>query len=263
MNPRPVEPSWYAHLNCVILQPSYLPWRGYFHQIQKADVFVFYDDVQVDKHGWRNRNLVKGPNGLQWLSVPILSKGATHGPALNDVRTDPSDPRWARKHRQTLKQLYGKMPHFKRYADVRAPFYEDPPELLVELTINTTVALARAMGLAPRFVRSSELNIKGGKVERLVAITQHVEATHYITGPAATSYLDEDPFRSRRHRRRVHGIRLPGVRAAIPPVRVSGFHRRPAVRGGSGGTALHLGPTERTSRIMREARGILIAKEDS
>lgn len=195
MNPRPVEPSWYAHLNCVILQPSYLPWRGYFHQIQKADVFVFYDDVQVDKHGWRNRNLVKGPNGLQWLSVPILSKGATHGLALNDVRIDPSDPRWARKHRQTLKQLYGKMPHFKRYADVLAPFYEDPPELLVELTINTTVALARAMGLAPRFVRSSELNIEGGKVERLVAITQHVEATHYITGPAATSYLDEDPFR--------------------------------------------------------------------
>ena len=107
----------------MILQPSYLPWRGYFHQIQKADVFVFYDDVQVDKHGWRNRNLVKGPNGLQWLSVPILSKGATHGLALNDVRitwntitrnTSSDSPRsslrfpssiccsrWVRRHRAT------------------------------------------------------------------------------------------------------------------------------------------------------------------
>ena len=194
MNTRPVEPSRYAHLNCVILQPSYLPWRGYFHQIQKADVFVFYDDVQVDKHGWRNRNLVKGPNGPQWLSVPILSKGATHGLALKDVRIDPSDPTWARKHWQTLKQLYGKMPHFKRYADVLAPFYEDPPELLAELTIDTTVALARAMGLAPRFVRSSELNVEGSKIERLVAITRHVGATHYVTGPSATNYLDEDLF---------------------------------------------------------------------
>ena len=41
--------------NCVILQPSYIPWRGFFHQMQKADVFIFYDDVQFDRHGWRNR----------------------------------------------------------------------------------------------------------------------------------------------------------------------------------------------------------------
>ncbi|TDI46177.1 MAG: ankyrin repeat domain-containing protein [Acidobacteria bacterium] len=53
------------------------------------------------------------------------------------------------------------------------------------------------------------------------------------------------------------------VLASIPPVRASGFQRRSLVRGGPGGTALHLGPTARTSRIMRRARGILIAKEDS
>ena len=35
-------------MKCVILQPSYIPWRGYFHQIEKADLFVFYDDVQYD-----------------------------------------------------------------------------------------------------------------------------------------------------------------------------------------------------------------------
>ncbi|MBV8867473.1 MAG: WbqC family protein, partial [Acidobacteriaceae bacterium] len=29
-------------MTCVILQPSYIPWRGYFHQIHKADLFVFY-----------------------------------------------------------------------------------------------------------------------------------------------------------------------------------------------------------------------------
>ena len=46
-------------MKCVILQPSYIPWRGYFHQIHKADVFVFYDDVQYDDWGWRNRNRIK------------------------------------------------------------------------------------------------------------------------------------------------------------------------------------------------------------
>lgn len=58
-------------MNCAILQPSYIPWRGYFHQIQKADVFVFYDDAQYDKGGWRNRNRIKGQHRAQWLSIPI------------------------------------------------------------------------------------------------------------------------------------------------------------------------------------------------
>ena len=44
-------------MKCVILLPSYLPWRGYFDLLRRADVFVFYDDVQYDKHGWRNRNI--------------------------------------------------------------------------------------------------------------------------------------------------------------------------------------------------------------
>ena len=63
-------------MNCVILQPSYIPWRGYFHQIQKADLFVFYDDVQYDKRGWRNRNRIKTSDGLRWLTIPVHSRGA-------------------------------------------------------------------------------------------------------------------------------------------------------------------------------------------
>ena len=38
-------------MKCVILQPSYIPWRGYFHQVYKSDLFIFFDDVQYDKHG--------------------------------------------------------------------------------------------------------------------------------------------------------------------------------------------------------------------
>src|SRR5580704_5319561 len=65
----------YIAMTCVFLQPSYIPWRGYFHQIQKADVFVFYDDVQYDKHGWRNRNRIKTSQGPQWLTIPVNKKG--------------------------------------------------------------------------------------------------------------------------------------------------------------------------------------------
>ena len=59
----------------VVLQPVYLPWLGFFEQLRRADVFVYYDDVQYDKHGWRNR--IKTRNGPLWLTVPVRHSGLT------------------------------------------------------------------------------------------------------------------------------------------------------------------------------------------
>src|SRR5271154_2771667 len=89
-------------LTGVILQPSYIPWRGYFHLIQKADVFVFYDDVQYDKHGWRNRNRVKTASGTQWLTIPVNSRGnVATGLLLKDTRI--ANSTFATKHAATLR----------------------------------------------------------------------------------------------------------------------------------------------------------------
>ena len=44
---------------CVIMQPTYLPWVGYFDLIQKADVFVFLNDVQFAKQSWQVKNRIK------------------------------------------------------------------------------------------------------------------------------------------------------------------------------------------------------------
>lgn len=181
-------------VSCVILQPSYIPWRGYFHQIQKADAFVFYDDVQYDKHGWRNRNRLKGSEGGQWITIPVLSKGAVSGLAIHEVRINPSDKAWARKHWASIEQLYGRAPYFDEYAGRLEPHYAKPPEMLADFTIGLTVAIAGWLGLGPRFERSSELGIGGGKTERLVAIASHLGATRYVTGPSARGYLDERLF---------------------------------------------------------------------
>ena len=55
-----------------VLQPGYLPWLGFFDQLQRSDYFIFYDDVQYDKNGWRNRNRVKSTTGEpHWLTVPV------------------------------------------------------------------------------------------------------------------------------------------------------------------------------------------------
>jgi len=184
-------------MNCVILQPSYIPWRGYFDQIHRADVFVFYDDVQYDKHGWRNRNRVKTPQGTQWLTIPVLSKGNVANKLLIDEVSIVWDRAWNADHWATLNHLYGKAPYFHRYAPLLASFYEHHPESLADFTIDLTIALARELGIdKTRFVRSSSLLAEGSKTDRLVHILQAVDATRYISGPAAKEYMEEEKLRA-------------------------------------------------------------------
>src|SRR5713226_9835184 len=100
-------------MRCVILQPSYIPWRGYFDLIRRADIFVFYDDVQYDKGGWRNRNRVKTPQGSRWLTIPVRTRGVVSQKIpINAIRT--ADDRWPCAHLQTLTQLYRRAPYFDR-----------------------------------------------------------------------------------------------------------------------------------------------------
>lgn len=182
----------------VILQPSYLPWRGYFHQIWKADVFVFYDDVQYDKHGWRNRNRIKTANGVQWLTVPVYSRGCVVERTPIKAIEIAWERDWAAKHWATLRQAYGKRaPHFDRYAPLLEPVYAARPRLLADLTIELTIRLAQALGIRKtRFLRSSELGVGGSRVEALLAILKQLGVRHYVTGPSAQDYLDAGSFQA-------------------------------------------------------------------
>jgi hypothetical protein len=182
-------------VNVVILQPSYIPWRGYFDQIRRADLFIFYDDVQYDKHGWRNRNQIKTAQGKQWLTIPVHSKGVTEGIPIKDVRIDWSKP-WAKNHRKALTISYSKAPCFKTYLPLLESFYDRRDVYLADFTIETTIQLTRELGnSSTRFMRSSELaGIDGVKTDRLIQILKQVGATHYISGPSARDYIEQSKF---------------------------------------------------------------------
>jgi hypothetical protein len=180
---------------CVILQPSYLPWRGYFDLIHDADAFVFYDDVQYDKHGWRNRNRIKTAQGTQWLTIPVLAKGnVPSGVHVKDVGIAWTQD-WAKKHLASIHQSYAKAPFFKDAFALVEGLLSKKHERLADLTIETTIALARMLGIEhTRFVRSSEIGVEGGKTERLVNVMKHDGADRYLSGPSARDYIEPQLF---------------------------------------------------------------------
>ena len=178
-----------------ILQPGYLPWLGFFDQMASVDVFVYYDDVQFDKQGWRNRNRIKSPNGPQWLTVPVLHHGKGQ-PLIKDTLIDNSSD-WARKHVGTLKQYYAQAPHLQRYLPELEELLSRPWTHILNLDIALVDLMARWLKLKPTVVRASELGIGGAQSERLINICLHVGAQRYFSGSAARDYLDVRQFESR------------------------------------------------------------------
>ncbi len=178
-----------------ILQPSYLPWLGFFEQIHRSDVFVFYDDVQFEKGSWRNRNRIKTPQGAHWLTVPVLTKGQDF-PPINEVRVNNADS-WQKKHLRTLEQYYSKAPHYADYAPGLSELIAQPWERLSELNMALIRHLAAALGITTPFVLSSTLGISGSGTPRLVDIMAHLGGTVFYEGAAGRNYIDESLFAAR------------------------------------------------------------------
>lgn len=178
-----------------VLQPGYLPWLGFFDQLLRSDIFIYYDDVQFDKHGWRNRNRIKTPTGPAWLTVPVNHKGK---PLVNEIEIN-NQLAWAKKHTGTLKQQYAKAPYFNEYF----PRFEEilcrDWSKLADLDIVLIETICEILEITTRRIRSSELSVQGDKNQRLINFCLKFNVNTYLTGDAARGYLDEDAFKS-------HGI---------------------------------------------------------
>lgn len=180
----------------VVLQPGYLPWLGFFDQLRRADVFVYYDDVQYDKHGWRNRNRIKTQTGPLWLTVPVRHSAGASGrdfPRIIDVEIDGRTP-WGRKHATTIRQAYARAPYLDRYMPALEELLQRRWERLVDLDMVVADLMAGWFGLQRRIERSSALGIGGEKSERLVSICRHFSAATYLSGDSAQNYLDVPLF---------------------------------------------------------------------
>lgn len=185
---KPVSPE----IKVVILQPGYLPWLGFFEQMARSDIFVFYDDVQFDKHSWRNRNRIKTAKGFQWLSVPVRHKGLNK-PLINEIELDSKAP-WARKHLQAIRTNYAPAPFFDLYYPGLERLLGRDWKRLLDLNVALIDWILQNLDLKKRILFSSQLDIGGSKSQRLLDICLHLKATTYISGAAAMDYLETDLF---------------------------------------------------------------------
>lgn len=171
------------------MQPTYLPWSGYFGLMQAVDVFVLLDSVQFAKRTWQQRNQIKTAHGAQWLSVPVLSKGKREQ-RICDVEID-KNSRFSVKHMKSIEMSYSKTPYFGKYAGTFLPLLAHSSPMLADLTIDLILYLKAQLGIETRLQRASELNGNGTKADLLASLCSQIGATSYISPPGSKEYLDE------------------------------------------------------------------------
>jgi len=144
----------------VILQPNYIPWRGYFDLIRKADVFIFLDDVQYTHRDWRNRNQIKTQAGPQWLTVPV--KHIERNQLICNVDIDYST-NWQSKHRNALVTSYSKAPFFSKFEHLMDIMYSEKSNKIADLDIDSIKWISNYLNFKPQFYRSSDGSFLGNK----------------------------------------------------------------------------------------------------
>lgn len=171
-----------------IMQPTYLPWMGYFELMDQSDVFVLLDDVQFNRKSWQQRNRIKGPNGEVLLTVPVITSGRDRQ-RIDQVEVDARQP-WAEKHRRSIELAYGRCPHFDRYFPAFESLYAREWRRLLDLNRAFITALRDLLGIPTPLTLSSDLGTTGQGNAHIVEICKAVGCERLYDASGAQEFID-------------------------------------------------------------------------
>lgn len=174
-----------------IMQPTFLPWPGYFDLIDQADEFVFLDTVQFQVQSWQQRNRLIGPSGLEWITVPVRKSGR-FGQTIAEAEIAFS--MFPRKQIRTIQHRYAKAPFFRQYWDEMQEIllFSLKYSSISELNIKLIQWMLKSFKIHSKLHLASDLNITGGRPQRLVSIVRSLDAECYLSPPSSVEYLRED-----------------------------------------------------------------------
>ena len=132
-------------MRIAVIQSCYIPWKGFFDLIGRCDEYVIYDSVQYVKRHWHNRNRIKTANGVEWLTIPVITKGRFEQP-IDQVEIEKP---WADKHWRAIELAHKHAPFFEPFAPTVKKWYEraDKQARLTDVNLIFLRGIAGLLGL--------------------------------------------------------------------------------------------------------------------
>ena len=174
------------------MQPTFLPWAGYFRLMAEVDQFVILDDVQISRQSWQTRNRVLVGERVHWIVVPIRHTNLEQTIASTELA---QDGRWRLKTGRLLRQTYARHP----YAADLEPFLEffenGMLTLLADLNTDLIKYYAKELGITTSLRISSGMALDAGqRTERLIEICRRLGCDSYLSPVGSADYLEADGF---------------------------------------------------------------------
>lgn len=205
-------------MRIAILQPTFLPWLGWFDIADQVDMLVILDDVAFSKQSWQQRNRIRTANGLEYCSVPVFTTGRT-GQLICEVEI--SDLRFLSKLERTVRGNYAKSSYF----NTLFPGFQDALHnaathgKLAQLNIDLLNWFWDMLGLkTPRKI-SKSVDIGGKRGEYVAGLCEKLGADEYLSPAGAEAYLldDYDFFKQRNISVWLHEYAHPLYRQVFEP----------------------------------------------
>ncbi len=180
-----------------IIQSNYIPWKGYFDIINWSDECILYDDAQYTRGDWRNRNKIKTPQSLSWLTIPIRVKGRR----LQKIHeAEVQDHIWPSKHWKMIEQNYAKAGHFAEISAYLSDLYArcEKEKYLSRINFYFIERICNILDIRTRISWSMDYRLEGeNPTDKLISLCCQSGATEYLSGPSAHGYLEKWKFPER------------------------------------------------------------------
>lgn len=175
---------------CAIMQPTYLPWAGYFDLIDQTEIFIFLDNVQLVKRDWGVRNRIKTSAGELFLTVPIR-KTHSRSETLFSNACLADDTKWKHNHLASIRYAYSKAQFFNPVYSILEEIIYKEWCTLSDLNSGIIMQISDSLGFKARFEFASRLpGIVGKRDELLSSICKSIGYSSYLSAQGSSAYIE-------------------------------------------------------------------------
>ena len=169
------------------MQPTFLPWLGYFNLISSVDLFVILDSVQFESRSWQQRNKIVINGISKWITIPVtLPYGVLT--KINQVEVN-KEHFSAKKLKSTIFHAYGKNKGYSYIESEIFPLITDEEKLLSNINLFIIKKITQDLKISTKFLKSSELQAGGSNADLILNICKEVKSKVYVSPRGSEAYL--------------------------------------------------------------------------
>jgi hypothetical protein len=178
-------------MKVAMMQPTFLPWMGFFELIYQSDCFIFLDDFQFSPQSYHQRNrLFTNLNQVGWYTIPVLKSFALER-GLNEVIINDSVI-WRRKMINRLRHNYTKSLFFNDIFPVVEKCLNAQVASLADFNLIFIHSVIELFGWKKEFRFSSDFQADSMRSERVLELLRWCDATQYYSARGSFGYMQAD-----------------------------------------------------------------------